>query len=90
MLHPYPFAHFGVHWHQAHLYFLMEMNVTGSSKYADSPLKCNYKVSPEVRAGGKRFGLIRASLCSVSRGTYKVCATNADPALQVMLGLVGA
>lgn len=42
-----------------------------------------------IRARGKRFWIIRASLCTMNRVTYKVCATNTDPAAQVVLGLVG-
>lgn len=42
-----------------------------------------------IGAGGKRFWILRASLCTMNRVTYKFCATNTDPAAQVVLGLVG-
>lgn len=86
----------------------------GSSKYGDSPLKCNRKNSTDsffklifyvvnhmcslfqwtqvfvlVRAGGKQFWILRASLHTVNGVIYKVCATNAGPTAQVMLGLEG-
>lgn len=86
----------------------------GSSKYSDSPLKCNCKNSTGsffklivyvvnhlcslfwrtqvfalVRAGGKQFWILRASLRTVNGVIYKVCATNAGPTAQVMLGHSG-